>query len=80
MFKESGPYVVFGYNYHDRGVVREGSYKSRAEAKLHTQNSKFRFNGIAKVTHPQKIWFLTSGVLVPVNVELTADILALLGV
>jgi hypothetical protein len=80
-------YVVFGYKSVEKTVIRLGSFKdpniAKQEAIANYGDIGMRLHhvGIAKVQHPQKIWFykLGSG-FIPVPNALTLDILTLVGV
>ena len=77
----TGPYVVFGYNSVDNQVQRLGGFKTLARAQAEVLQAHFNHRGIAKVTHPQKIWFYKhSGSFACVDDELRLEILTLLGV
>lgn len=80
MFKESGPYVAFGFNSINHKVTRLGGYRAYEEARESAKTSNFHLWGVAKVTHPQTIWFLKGGEFVTVDPELTLEIITLLGV
>ena len=80
MFKESGPYVVFGYNSVNHKVERLASYPNVDYAKLKARAVTYHHKGVAKVTHPQTIWFLKGSRFVAVDPELTLEIITLLGV
>jgi len=79
-------YVVFGYRSFERTVNHLGSYPTTADAKLVVlENSdgkgkNLQHIGIAKVQHPQQIWFYKKGVFIPVNRSLVLDIITLLGI
>lgn len=80
-------FVVFGYKLVDRTVIRVGSFKDPNIAKMEAVDNygskglQLHHVGIAKVQHPQKIWFYKAGgTFVQVPSALTLDIITLLGV
>ena len=73
-------YVTFGYNSVNHKVVRLGSFKSLNSAKGSVRLSNYHHKGIAKVQHPQKIWFHVGGEFVPVDESLNLEVITLLGV
>ena len=77
----TGPYVVFGYNSVDNQVQRLGGFETLARAQAEVLQARFNHKGVAKVTHPQKIWFnKNNGSFVLLDDELRLEILTLLGV
>jgi len=80
-------YVVFGYMSVDRAVRRVGSFrnidiaKPEVEANYGGRGMNLIHIGIAKVQHPQKIWFYKPAAgYVAVPSALVWDIITLLGV
>jgi hypothetical protein len=80
ILKGSGPYVAFGYNSIRNNAVRIGGFKTLTSAKDKAKFSFFTHKGVAKVTHPQEIWFYQGGKFIHLNEGLVWDIITLLGV
>ncbi len=78
-------FVAFGYKSIPPTVIHLGASETLEEAKRvavssHHGGKAFGHVGVAKVTHPQQIWFLVKGNFKPVDQDLVWDIITLLGV
>ena len=81
IIETSGPYVAFGFNSVKRDIVHLGGFDTLDEAKTAVKSATYHHAGIAKVTHPQGIWFYKyPSKFTAVDKGLIFDIITLLGV
>lgn len=78
--EDSGQYVAFGFNAIKHKVVRIGGHETLWQAARQARAGEFTHKGVAKVRHPQSVWFLRGARLIKIDKELTLDIITLLGV